>query len=56
MVKSISRAFAVALLYFSGVGNAGCKFAQRYDCADFSNPLLVNEYLNEVMKWEGQFA
>jgi hypothetical protein len=56
MVRNISKAFAVALLNFSGEGKAGCKFAQRYDCADFSNPVLVNEYLNEVMKWEGQFA
>ncbi len=37
-------------------GRPDCRFGVDYSCADFANPLVVEEYLSHVMKWEGQFA
>jgi hypothetical protein len=39
-----------------GRGPETCRFATNYQCADFFNPKVVDEYMSHVMKWEGQFA
>ncbi len=33
-----------------------CRFAKNYQCEDFSNPKVIDEYLSHVARWEGQFA
>jgi hypothetical protein len=33
-----------------------CRFAKEYQCSDFLNKDLVQEYIHKVAYWEGKFA
>jgi hypothetical protein len=50
-------AFLLSLGTVASAVSPSCRFALEYVCDDFvSNPLNIDEYLNQVMKWEGNFA
>jgi len=44
----------VALVFASSRSKSTCRFAPKYSCSSFQNPAVVDEYLDQVMFWEGQ--
>eukprot|EP01032_Pedospumella_encystans_P021126 gene21126-23976_t len=46
----------VALFAVAGAASSSCRFAKNYQCSDFNDKQKVDEYLDLVVTWEGQFA
>jgi hypothetical protein len=38
------------------VSASNCRFANSFTCSDFFDPSKIDDYLNHVMQWEGNFA
>lgn len=55
---SILLAFVISVgtLSVAAAGKGACQFARSFNCEDFHSQDRVDEYLHNVMKWEGQFA
>jgi len=46
----------VGLCLVAGSSASSCRFAKNYQCSDFNDKQKVDEYLDLVVTWEGQFA
>lgn len=56
MLLFVIGALILCYAAVSSAGHSSCRFATKYSCKDFQNPQVVDEYLSNVMHWEGQFA
>jgi hypothetical protein len=55
MSKFISFFVALGVLS-SVVADDSCRFASKFSCEDFQSESKIDQYLNNVMTWEGQFG
>ena len=55
----MSKLFSSAILVAASaavVAAGGCRFAKDFTCESFQSKSKIDEYLTNVVKWEGQFA
>ena len=55
-MKFLSLGFVCTASLIGVSAKSGCRFAKKYSCSDFFSDEKLNDYLDEVATWEGEFA